>query len=84
MPPHSSTLGDRRENAETIQANHRDMCRFWGRDDHKYDQVGGELKDIVDRIAQSSPDKAKPAITQPSADKEESAIALEGETSTQE
>lgn len=68
MPPQSSTLGDRRENAETIQANHRDMCRFWGRDDYKYDQVGGELKDIVDGIAQSSADKAK------------SAIALEGET----
>ncbi|KAM7215359.1 hypothetical protein V8F06_009220 [Rhypophila decipiens] len=44
VPDYSSSLGDQREHAETIQANHREMCRFHGADDPGYRQVSGELQ----------------------------------------
>ena len=46
VPDYSSLLGDQREHAETIQANHRDMCRFIGPDDPGYRKVAGELRSI--------------------------------------
>ncbi|KAF3481642.1 uncharacterized protein GIQ15_04401 [Arthroderma uncinatum] len=46
----SSSLDDPREHAEHINANHREMCRFTGKDDPGYRQVGGELCKIVDTL----------------------------------
>jgi len=46
VPDYSSLLGDQRERAETIQANHMDMCRFTGFDDPNYLKVAGELRSI--------------------------------------
>ncbi|KAM5457766.1 hypothetical protein McanCB49686_002751 [Microsporum canis] len=46
----SSSLGDRREHAEHINANHREMCRYTGRDDPRYQQVGGELRRITKKL----------------------------------
>jgi hypothetical protein len=63
VPPQSSTLGDKRERAETINANHITMCKFWGREDPGYDQVGGELKTIVDQIVKDEAAKADVAAT---------------------
>ncbi|KAK5656044.1 hypothetical protein OQA88_5183 [Cercophora sp. LCS_1] len=50
VPDYSSSLGDKREHAETIQANHRDMCRFTGPDDPGYRKVSGELKSVYEVI----------------------------------
>jgi len=50
VPDYSSSLGDEREHAETIQANHRDMCRFTGTDDPGYRKVSGELSAIYASI----------------------------------
>ncbi|KAK3331681.1 hypothetical protein B0T19DRAFT_397518 [Cercophora scortea] len=44
VPDFSSILGDPREAAETIQANHMDMCRFKSRDDPNYRKVSDELQ----------------------------------------
>jgi len=46
VPQSSSRLGDFREEAESLQANHMDMCRFCGTDDPNYGKVGGELVKI--------------------------------------
>jgi hypothetical protein len=46
VPNFSSLLGDAREHAETLQANHREMCRFSGPDDPNCRKVLGELRDI--------------------------------------
>jgi hypothetical protein len=46
VPDYSSLIGDHRENAETIQANHMDMCRFSGAGDPNYRKVAGELRVI--------------------------------------
>lgn len=51
VPDYSSLLGDVRERAETIQANHRDMCRFTGPDDPNYGRICGEITSIYDSIA---------------------------------
>jgi hypothetical protein len=51
MPPESSFLDDPREHAETINANHITMCKFANMGEAGYLQVGGELKQIVDGIA---------------------------------
>ncbi|KAJ4863623.1 NACHT domain-containing protein [Trichoderma breve] len=36
VPDHSSLIGDSRERAETLQANHMEMCRYSGKDDPNY------------------------------------------------
>ncbi|KAF2139899.1 uncharacterized protein K452DRAFT_335834 [Aplosporella prunicola CBS 121167] len=41
VPNISSCLGDPREHAESIEANHMEMCRFSGTDDPNYRKVGG-------------------------------------------
>ncbi|KAK4214328.1 hypothetical protein QBC37DRAFT_461944 [Rhypophila decipiens] len=43
VPDHSSLIGDARERAETIQANHMDMCRFTGPEDPNYAKLSGEI-----------------------------------------
>ncbi|OKL55592.1 hypothetical protein UA08_09132 [Talaromyces atroroseus] len=46
----SSSLDDPEENAETIEADHRMMCKFYGAEDPSYIQVSGELKGFVNSI----------------------------------
>ncbi|KAK5046743.1 hypothetical protein LTR84_007504 [Exophiala bonariae] len=43
VPDYSSELGDARENAETLDANRSNLCRFTHRGDPNYAKVGGEL-----------------------------------------
>lgn len=50
VPDDSSLLGDVRERAERIQANHMDMCRFTGPDDPNYGRICGEITSIYDRL----------------------------------
>lgn len=58
VPDYSSLIGDHREHAETIQANHLEMCRFSGPDDPNYRKIGGELRSIYDSIEQLNAPKA--------------------------
>lgn len=51
VPYYSSLLGDHRERAETIHANHMDMCRFTGADSPGYRQVAAEIYSIYRSIA---------------------------------
>ncbi|KAG7289892.1 hypothetical protein NEMBOFW57_006269 [Staphylotrichum longicolle] len=44
VPDHSSLIGDPRERAETIQANHMEMCRFSAADDPNYLKLAGEIR----------------------------------------
>jgi hypothetical protein len=45
-----ATVGDPgRERVETINANHVDMCRFWGKGDPGYKKVAGELIAFITR-----------------------------------
>lgn len=44
VPDTSSLIGDQRERAETLQANHMKMCRFSGREDPNFVKVVGELR----------------------------------------
>ncbi len=46
VPDFSSSIGDARERAETLQANHMDMCRFSGKEDPNYRKVAGEIRSI--------------------------------------
>lgn len=52
VPDFSSLLGDVRERAETIQANHMEMCRFTGFDDPNYQRLCGEITSIYDWLAE--------------------------------
>lgn len=52
VPDYSSALGDPRERAETLQANHREMCCFTGERDPNYRKVAGELRHIYAAILQ--------------------------------
>ncbi|PTB69295.1 hypothetical protein BBK36DRAFT_1110520, partial [Trichoderma citrinoviride] len=51
VPDYSSLIGDHREHAETLQANHLEMCRFSGPDDPNYRKVSGELRSVYHSIA---------------------------------
>ncbi|KAL6354179.1 hypothetical protein LRP88_12513 [Fusarium phalaenopsidis] len=46
VPDTSSLIGDQREHAETLQANHMEMCRFSGREDPNFVKVVGELRSV--------------------------------------
>ncbi|KAK3296861.1 uncharacterized protein B0H64DRAFT_390543 [Chaetomium fimeti] len=46
VPDSSSLIGDPREQPETMQANHMDMCRFAGPDDPNYLKLSGEIGSI--------------------------------------
>ncbi|EFR01669.1 hypothetical protein MGYG_04672 [Nannizzia gypsea CBS 118893] len=50
VPDESSLLGDPRENARYINANHRDMCRFTGRDDPGYRLLVGEIRQVIRKL----------------------------------
>lgn len=43
VPDISSFLDDEREHAETISANHMDMCKFASKGDPGYRALSGEL-----------------------------------------
>lgn len=64
VPDYSSLLGDVRERAETIQANHMEMCRFTGLDDPNYGRICGEITSIYDWIVELGPTKARHADSQ--------------------
>ena len=51
VPDYSSLLGDAREQAETLQADHRSMCRFSGAGDPNYARVSGEIRSIYLSLA---------------------------------
>jgi hypothetical protein len=53
VPHDSSLIGDPREHAETLQANHMEMCRFGSATDPNYLKVAGEVKDIYMAIAKA-------------------------------
>lgn len=53
VPDTSSLLDDTREHAETINANHMDMVRFFGESDPGYQKVTGEIRIIVEQIYRS-------------------------------
>lgn len=56
VPKESSSLDDPEENAETIEANHHTMCKFYGANDPGYLQVSGELRGFVNAIVQRNED----------------------------
>ncbi|KAL6879276.1 hypothetical protein J3F83DRAFT_295651 [Trichoderma novae-zelandiae] len=60
VPGFSSLIGDHREHAETLQANHLEMCRFSGPDDPNYRKVSGELCSVYHSITRL---KAVDALT---------------------
>lgn len=51
VPDYSSLLGDLRERAETMQANHMEMCRFTGPDDSNYVRLCGEITSVYNWLA---------------------------------
>ncbi|CAI6090823.1 unnamed protein product [Clonostachys chloroleuca] len=55
VPDSSSLIGDYRECAETLQANHKNMCRFFGHNDPNYRKVGGEIGFIYRSITDFDP-----------------------------
>jgi hypothetical protein len=55
VPDISSSLDDPREHAETLQADHRNMTKFWGRDDPNYVKLGGELKNVITQLPHTNP-----------------------------
>lgn len=68
VPDTSSTLDDPREHAETIQANHMDMCKYSSRHDPGYQKVGLELARLakgksVDPTLQTRPLLPTPQVT---------------------
>ncbi|ORY14347.1 hypothetical protein BCR34DRAFT_599325 [Clohesyomyces aquaticus] len=50
VPHLSSLIGNPKEKAETLDADHREMCRFHGASDNNYYKVGPEIKNIYDSI----------------------------------
>ncbi|EXK26009.1 hypothetical protein FOMG_17370 [Fusarium oxysporum f. sp. melonis 26406] len=44
VPEYSSLIGNHREHAETLQADHLEMCRYSGKDDPNYRKVAGEIR----------------------------------------
>ena len=51
VPKSSSLLDDPREHAETLDADHINMCKMSGREDTKYKKVSSELQRLVKNIA---------------------------------
>ncbi|KAF5536867.1 hypothetical protein FMEXI_10162 [Fusarium mexicanum] len=44
VPEYSSLIGNHQEHAETLQADHLEMCRYSGKDDPNYRKVAGEIR----------------------------------------
>ncbi len=50
VPDTSSCLGDSRERAETLDGDHREMCRFANGQDPNFMKVGAELHTVYSTI----------------------------------
>ncbi|KAM0209156.1 hypothetical protein ACHAQD_011321 [Fusarium lateritium] len=50
VPEYSSLIGNDREHAETLQADHVQMCRYYGREDPNYRKVAGEICSVYHSI----------------------------------
>ncbi|TFA98930.1 Protein SERAC1 [Trichoderma ghanense] len=61
VPDYSSLIGDHREHAETLQADHLEMCRYSGSDDPNYHKVAGELHSIYHTITRGTNVDASPS-----------------------
>ncbi|PTB78818.1 hypothetical protein M440DRAFT_1420863 [Trichoderma longibrachiatum ATCC 18648] len=61
VPDYSSLIGDHREHAETLQADHLEMCRFSGKNDPNYHKVAGELCSIYRSITPATKVDAFPS-----------------------
>ncbi|KAF4448059.1 hypothetical protein F53441_8490 [Fusarium austroafricanum] len=46
VPEYSSVIGNHREHAETLHADHLEMCRYYGKEDPNYRKVAGEIQSI--------------------------------------
>ncbi|SCO50661.1 uncharacterized protein FFNC_13237 [Fusarium fujikuroi] len=60
VPHESSLIGDPREHAETLQANHNQLSRFSSAHDPNYIKVAGEIKALYNAI-ESAHDQNKPS-----------------------
>ncbi|KAK0733002.1 hypothetical protein B0T26DRAFT_745096 [Lasiosphaeria miniovina] len=58
IPDISSCLGDSRERAETLDADHRCMCRFGSALDANYRKVSAELQAVYTRVLDRDDEKA--------------------------
>ncbi|KAF5575081.1 uncharacterized protein FSUBG_13957 [Fusarium subglutinans] len=54
VPEYSSLIGNHQEHAETLQADHLEMCRFSGKDDPNYRKVAGEIRSTYLSITTSN------------------------------
>ncbi|KAF5572881.1 hypothetical protein FPCIR_14158 [Fusarium pseudocircinatum] len=54
VPEYSSLLGNHREHAETLQADHLEMCRYSEKDDPNYRKVAGEIRSSYISITTSN------------------------------
>lgn len=54
VPDTSSSLGDSRERAETLEADHREMCRYKTVLDPNFKKVAAEIHAVYTTIATSS------------------------------
>lgn len=61
VPEYSSLIGNDREHAETLQADHVQMCRYSGKEDPNYRKVAGEICSIYFSIMALN--QPKPLIT---------------------
>lgn len=61
VPEYSSLIGNDREHAETLQADHVQMCRYSGKGDPNYRKVAGEICSIYFSIM--AVNQSKPLIT---------------------
>ena len=62
VPDYSSVIGDAREHAESIHANHIEMCRFTSPDDPNYQKLSGEIKSVYDSLARLSALRGEPMV----------------------
>jgi len=51
VPDYSSVIGDAREHAESIDANHMEMCRYFGSEDPNYQKLAGEITSVYASLA---------------------------------
>lgn len=61
MPDVSSCLGDSRERAETLDADHRTMCRYTSALDPNYRKVSGEIRAVYSNFVAKKETKGKVA-----------------------
>jgi hypothetical protein len=55
VPDDSATIGDARENRETIHADHVGMTKFSSRDDSEYKKVLGAIEQLLEMPSEGKP-----------------------------